>query len=80
MLLGIVICWGKTSMTLKNAVSFLEEVRNELLKVVWPKMDEFFKATLVVLILVVLFAVYLGAVDLFFTNIAKYIFKLYGGY
>lgn len=64
----------------KDAIKFVKEVRTELLKVVWPKFDEWIGSTLVVLVLVVLFALYLGALDVAFSKLAKYIFKVYGGY
>lgn len=67
-------------MTVKNALQFLQEVRIELSKVVWPKYDEFVGSTIVVLLLVCAFAIYLGLVDLGFTRVAGYVFKLYGGY
>ena len=56
---------------------FLREVRAELLKVVWPKYDEFVGSTIVVLLLVCAFAIYLGGVDLGLSQLARYIFKLY---
>lgn len=67
-------------MTVKGAMQFLQEVRGELTKVVWPSFDEFLGSTIVVLFLVCVFAIYLGAVDLVFARMAKYVFKLYGGY
>lgn len=63
---------------MKDVVQFLQEVRIELSKVIWPKPDEFFGATLVVLLLVTAFAIYLGVVDFALTQLTSYIFKLYG--
>ncbi len=59
---------------------FLKGVRLELIKVVWPKFDEFIGSTIVVLVIVCAFAIYLGVVDLMFSKLARYIFTLYGGY
>lgn len=67
-------------MTVKGVMQFLQEVRGELTKVVWPSFDEFLGSTIVVLFLVCVFAIYLGLVDLCFARMAKYVFKLYGGY
>jgi preprotein translocase subunit SecE len=64
----------------KDAIKFMQEVRVELSKVVWPKMDEWIGSTLVVLVLVFLFAIYLGALDFGLSKLAKYIFNLYSGY
>lgn len=66
-------------MALKNMMQFLQEVRFELSKVEWPKFNEFVGSTIIVLVLVVLFAFYLGAIDFAFSKLAKYIFTLYGG-
>lgn len=46
-----------------NVVQFLKEVRTELSRVEWPKPDEFIGATIVTLLLVLFFTVYLGLVD-----------------
>jgi len=61
-------------------MQFLKGVRLELIKVVWPKFDEFIGSTIVVLVIVCAFAIYLGVVDLMFSKLARYIFTLYGGY
>lgn len=46
-----------------NLLTFFKEVRVELGKVTWPSFNEFVGATIVVLIIVAAFAVFLGAVD-----------------
>lgn len=46
-----------------KALEFLKEVRVELSKVEWPKRDEFIGSTIVTLILVLFFTIYLGVVD-----------------
>jgi len=43
---------------------FLKEVRLELSRVEWPKRNEFIGATIVTLILVLFFTIFLGLVDL----------------
>ena len=67
-------------MTLKNVLQFFQEVRLELSKVDWPSFQEFVGSTLVVLVLVCFFAVYLGIIDLGLSRLATYIFSIYGGY
>lgn len=42
---------------------FLREVRAELARIEWPKPDAFIGSTIVVLVLVALFALFLGGVD-----------------
>jgi preprotein translocase SecE subunit len=46
-----------------NIVQFLNEVKIELSRVEWPKSDEWIGATVVTLILVIFFAIFLGLVD-----------------
>jgi len=65
---------------MKSALQFLREVKYELSKVIWPKPDEFIGSTIVVLLLVCAFAIYLGVIDLGLSRLAKEIFKMYGGY
>ena len=49
---------------MKRIPQFLADVKNEIfVKVTWPNFQEFSRATIVVLIIVVIFAVYLGLVD-----------------
>jgi preprotein translocase subunit SecE len=67
-------------MAVKNSMQFFKEVQSELAKIVWPKPDEFIGSTIIVLLLVCAAAIFLGAVDLGFAKLAKYIFKLYVGY
>jgi preprotein translocase subunit SecE len=64
---------------MKDVAQFLKEVRLELGKVIWPKFDEWTGATIVVLFLVVIFAIYLGFVDFCFSSLAKFLLKTYGG-
>lgn len=54
---------------MKNAVQFLSQVRVELTRVVWPKFDDWVGSTIVVLVLVALFSVYLWGVDWVFSQL-----------
>ncbi|OGE81099.1 MAG: preprotein translocase subunit SecE [Candidatus Doudnabacteria bacterium RIFCSPLOWO2_02_FULL_48_8] len=46
-----------------NPIQFLKEAKNELFKVVWPKRPEILRITLAVIIISLVIAVFLGAVD-----------------
>ncbi len=48
---------------MKNIGTFLREVRSEMARVEWPKPEEFIGATIVTLLLVLFFAIYLGVID-----------------
>lgn len=48
---------------------FLQEVRSELKKVNWPTREETIRFTFVVIVISVLVAVYVGALDAFFLTI-----------
>lgn len=59
---------------MKNLSHFLTEVKIELSKVVWPSFNELVGSIVVVFILVIAFAIYLGVVDLVFYRIAQQLF------
>jgi preprotein translocase subunit SecE len=59
---------------MKNVTLYFKSVRAELAKVTWPGYREFIGSTIIVLILVVLFAIYLGALDFCFQWAARQIF------
>jgi preprotein translocase subunit SecE len=44
-------------------MQFLKEVRAELARVEWPKINEFIGSTMVVFVLIVISALFLGGVD-----------------
>jgi preprotein translocase subunit SecE len=48
---------------MKSIPQFLREVRLELSRVEWPKREDFIGATIVTLVLVLFFTIFLGAVD-----------------
>lgn len=58
-------------------VRFLREVYAELLKVVWPKFDEFRDSTIVVLFLVGVFTIYLGGLGFVLSQLAQYVFRFF---
>ena len=65
---------------IKDVTQFVKEVHLELSKVTWPKFDEFVGSTIVVLVLVAFFSVYLGLIDLGLSELMRRVFKLYSGY
>ena len=54
-------------------LQFLQEVQQELRKVVWPTRKETLASTSVVLIIVIILAFYLGLIDLGLTRIIRVI-------
>jgi preprotein translocase subunit SecE len=63
---------------MKDVVQFLSQVRVELTRVVWPKFDDWVGSTIVVLVLVVLFSIYLFFIDSMFSQLAAWIFARQG--
>ncbi|MBS1987010.1 preprotein translocase subunit SecE [Candidatus Dependentiae bacterium] len=59
-------------------LQFFKEVKSELGKVVWPSYEEFVGSTIVVLVLMTAFAIYLGIVDLALSHLAQYVFAKFG--
>ena len=55
-------------------ITFFKEVRQELAKVAWPNFDEFVGSTVVVLIIIAAFAIYLGAVDFGLGYLSEFIY------
>jgi preprotein translocase subunit SecE len=45
-------------------IKFLKEVRIELAKVSWPKREELWESTLIVIVVSLMMAVFIGAVDI----------------
>ncbi len=57
---------------MKNLGAFFNEVRYELLKVVWPSRAEFIGSVIVVIMTIIAFSVFLGIVNyLFYTGALK---------
>jgi preprotein translocase subunit SecE len=55
-------------------VLFFKEVRQELAKVIWPSVDDLVGSTLIVLIIIAAFTIYLGAVDYVFRVLTEIIY------
>ena len=59
-------------------VQFLREVKAEMGKVVWPSWNELVGSTVIVLIIVTAFSLYLGAVDYVLAKAADWVFVRFG--
>jgi preprotein translocase subunit SecE len=64
---------------MKSVGRFLKEVQSEMAKVTWPTFRQLVGSTIIVLILVCFFAVYLGAIDFMFARLAKWMYGAYSG-
>jgi len=62
---------------MKDVVKFVNEVRLELSRVVWPKWDEFIGSTIVVIVLVTIMSLYLFVVDKSCDVMVRYILKFF---
>ncbi len=58
-----------------NPITYLQEVRSELLKVVWPSRAEVVKLTATVIILSAIVGLYLGSVDAAFAKLLEIAIK-----
>jgi preprotein translocase subunit SecE len=56
-------------------ISFLEGVREELRKVVWPSKELVIRASVAVIIFVIFFTLYLWILDLLFVKIILLVFN-----
>jgi preprotein translocase subunit SecE len=59
---------------LASSRRFARDVRGELRRVSWPDRDQLRQSTAVVLIIVLVLAVYVAAVDFVFQNLVRLIF------
>jgi len=55
--------------SVNKIIQYFKDVRTELSKITWPKKEEVIRLTLIVFIFSALVAVYVGGLDLIFTNI-----------
>ncbi len=53
----------------KKTGDFLRAVRSEMRKVSWPSRSEIIRSTLIVLITVIVFAIFIGGIDILFLQI-----------
>jgi preprotein translocase subunit SecE len=60
----------------ERAMQFLREVRGEMEKVTWPGRDEVRAATIVIIVLVILLATFIGVVDFIVSRVLGLFFRL----
>ncbi len=65
----------KISQFLQKIVNFIKEARTELKKVTWPNRKQLIGSTIVVMTTVVVVAIYLGLIDLFFSHVVALILQ-----
>jgi preprotein translocase subunit SecE len=56
---------------MKNLIDYLQSVRNELTKVVWPKKKDVVRLTLIVLSISGIIGIYVGLLDFIFTKLLE---------
>ncbi len=66
---------GKEPGWIQQSIQFLREVRIELKKVTWPTRKQTIGSTVVVLVLVMLIALYLGLVDMGLTSLVRAVLR-----
>lgn len=66
---------GKVKGYIDKGLQFLREVKIELKKVVWPTRKQTIGSTVVVLILTMIVALFLGMVDMGLSNLIRVVFK-----
>jgi len=64
---------GRAGGYVQRAQEFLREVRTELRRVTWPSWRETWSTTLVAIMLVLAFALFLGAIDLGLSRLIHHI-------
>lgn len=58
-----------------NPVTFLQEVKAEMSKVIWPTRQQAIQLTVVVIVVSILVGAYVGGLDYLFTNIVNTLIK-----
>jgi len=66
-------------MAIANPVKFIQEVRSEVSKVVWPTRREVLMTTVMVFIMAVLTAIFFSLVDLLFRTGLTGVLSYFGG-
>ncbi|MEW6685897.1 MAG: preprotein translocase subunit SecE [Candidatus Edwardsbacteria bacterium] len=59
---------------MKRIINFFKEVHLEFTKVSWPRRDELFQSTIVVIVLSLLVALFIGIVDITLSKLITAIF------
>ena len=61
-----------------NVISFLQEVKEELIKVTWPSRQQTIKYTVLVILVTVAVGVFLGGLDYLLTTLTAFLIETYG--
>ena len=61
---------------MKQVITYLQDVRFELTKVIWPKKEEVTKLTLLVILVSIIVGLYVGVLDYSFTKLLEYLIEL----
>lgn len=64
---------NKAGFGMSRLNKFVDDVKNEFGKIVWPNKKQTIGSTVVVVVLVMMISVYLGAVDLFLGKLIGYV-------
>jgi preprotein translocase subunit SecE len=59
-----------------KAIAFLQECRAELQKVQWPAREEVVNSTIIVLVTVIIFSLFLFSSDTIFVRVLKWLWNL----
>ena len=65
----------QTGFGMSRVSKFVDDVKSEFGKIVWPNKKQTIGSTVVVVVLVMLISVYLGAVDLFLGKFIGYVLR-----
>ena len=63
---------------MNKAISFLQEVREELTKVAWPSREQTIRYTILVIIVAVTVGAFLGGLDYILTAVTAFVLENYG--
>ncbi len=61
-----------------NIITFLNEVKEELIKVTWPSKEQTIRYTVLVIFVAVAVGIFLGGLDYILTALTAYIVDNYG--
>lgn len=61
-----------------NIFTFLNEVKEELIKVTWPTREQTIRYTILVILVAVAVGAFLGALDYLLTSLTAFIINHYG--
>ena len=60
---------------MNRLIKFIKEVKIEMLKVSWPKRQELWESTLVVIVVSLIMAVFIGSIDLLLSKAVAFVMR-----